>query len=568
MTIRTYQDPLANMVFDVGGTTYSSYGISEVGPNEYSWWWADTETVTPFVAGSATSLGSAYRTITIVSGTGVTSQDSIDWLEANAVQQVAAKVPNKVVYGDTVLIDLTEDTATEADVAVGKSFHLASGVRTVGTMSATKTTWYGTCSTGQTTAAKVVVCADFVLETGAFISILFTTANTAATPTLNVNNTSAKSIYIGGSAPNSTTNTLKWLANTLITFVYDGTYYRYISARSAATVVSPDGAGAWYGISSTTASTQAKVSTIDNYRLTKGSRVVILFTTANTYQSGPVTLNVNSTGNKNIWYNGVVTGQTNPLLWGANTLIEFVYNGTGYYVISMSSPATSYGTCSTEANVASKSVVCAGFIPTKSSVVAIRFDNEDDSSSALSLDVNSTGAKDVYYKGAQSVSNNLWADGDTVLFMYDGEHYDYLCTGTKPYTLPTASASTLGGVKIGNGLSISNGVLSAGADYVVEDGTANGWAYHKWASGVIEAWGYDSFTSGSGQTSGSWVGYKNTPVTMANGDYYVFCQIDYWNWTKAYVGERTTTNFRVALGSNGSATSTVYFYLYGHYATT
>ena len=30
------------------------------------------------------------------------------------------------------------------------------------------------------------------------------------------------------------------------------------------------------------------------------------------------------------------------------------------------------------------------------------------------------------------------------------------------YTLPTASASTLGGVKVGNGLSISNGVLSTG----------------------------------------------------------------------------------------------------------
>ena len=110
------------------------------------------------------------------------------------------------------------------------------------------------------------------------------------------------------------------------------------------------------------------------------------------------------------------------------------------------------------------------------------------------------------------------------------------------------------------------GTMPVPDDYVIEEGYANGWTYHKWASGLIEAWSYGSFTSGSGQTSGSWVGYKNTPVTMLNGDYYVFCQIDYWNWTKAYVGERSTTNFRVALGSNGAATSTVYFYLVGYYA--
>lgn len=109
------------------------------------------------------------------------------------------------------------------------------------------------------------------------------------------------------------------------------------------------------------------------------------------------------------------------------------------------------------------------------------------------------------------------------------------------------------------------GTMPVPDDYVVEDGVANGWAYHKWASGVIEAWSYGSYTS-PGSTGGSWVGYKNTPVTMADSDYYVFCQVNNWQHLKAYVGERTTTNFRVALGASGSATDTVFFYLYGHYA--
>lgn len=42
---------------------------------------------------------------------------------------------NKVVLGDEVLLDLTSDTATAADVAQGKTFHLSTGVQATGTSS-------------------------------------------------------------------------------------------------------------------------------------------------------------------------------------------------------------------------------------------------------------------------------------------------------------------------------------------------------------------------------------------------------------------------------------------------
>ena len=42
---------------------------------------------------------------------------------------------NKVVYGNTALIDLTGDTATAEDVAEGKTFHLADGTLATGTAS-------------------------------------------------------------------------------------------------------------------------------------------------------------------------------------------------------------------------------------------------------------------------------------------------------------------------------------------------------------------------------------------------------------------------------------------------
>lgn len=41
---------------------------------------------------------------------------------------------NKVVYNGETLIDLTEDTVTEADVASGKTFHAASGEQKIGTL--------------------------------------------------------------------------------------------------------------------------------------------------------------------------------------------------------------------------------------------------------------------------------------------------------------------------------------------------------------------------------------------------------------------------------------------------
>ena len=101
-------------------------------------------------------------------------------------------------------------------------------------------TTYGTCSTTAGTAAKVVACTGFALVTGAKIDIKFTVTNTAANPTLNVNNTGAKPIYYRGSAISAG----YLAANRTYSFRYNGTQWDLVGDLDTNTT---------YGVVSTSA---------------------------------------------------------------------------------------------------------------------------------------------------------------------------------------------------------------------------------------------------------------------------------------------------------------------------
>lgn len=99
--------------------------------------------------------------------------------------------------------------------------------------------YYGTCSTGSSTTAKVVVCTGFTLTTGARISVKFTNYNTATSPTLNVNSTGAKAIKEYGTT--ASYMTYRWASGGVVGFVYDGTYWIIEQPRIATTT--------YYGLS-------------------------------------------------------------------------------------------------------------------------------------------------------------------------------------------------------------------------------------------------------------------------------------------------------------------------------
>ena len=98
---------------------------------------------------------------------------------------------------------------------------------------------YGTCSTGAKVAAKTVTVANFALETGARIAVKFDVANTASSPTLNVNSTGAKYIYHQGEAISA-----EYLeANNVYEFIYNGKQWDLMSGIGSADPATTSKAG-------------------------------------------------------------------------------------------------------------------------------------------------------------------------------------------------------------------------------------------------------------------------------------------------------------------------------------
>lgn len=97
-----------------------------------------------------------------------------------------------------------------------------------------------TSATAAATAAKVATLRSgtLSLKAGASVTVVFSQANTAASPTLNVSGTGAKAIRTNG------TPYAYWVAGTAVSFVYDGTYWQVCSVpvyASTVTVGNPGG---------------------------------------------------------------------------------------------------------------------------------------------------------------------------------------------------------------------------------------------------------------------------------------------------------------------------------------
>lgn len=81
-----------------------------------------------------------------------------------------------------------------------------------------------------------------------------------------------------------------------------------------------------------------------------------------------------------------------------------------------------YGTCSTAADTAAKTVSITGFVLVKGAVVNVTFTNANTAANPT-LNISSTGAKNIRLNNANLTMQNSWDAGETVLFTYDGTYW-------------------------------------------------------------------------------------------------------------------------------------------------
>ena len=299
---------------------------------------------------------------------------------------------------------------------------------------------YGTCDTAEATIAKEAVISSYSLSTGGIIAIKFIYA-VPANATLKIKTSSTitggitKSIYYNGSA--ITADVIK--AGDTATFMYDGTNYNLISIDRVENENTSSNSSIAYGTCSTSSNTAAKVITITSpaigWELKTGCRISVKFSATNT-ASNP-TFNVNSTGAKNVYYNGsrITTSNLNYAGY-LSKVCDYEYDGTNWVYLGRSFDVDTnstytnvtlgnvYGTCTTAEATTAKTATISGFTLSTHCRVTIRFTNAVPAGSTLNI--SSTGAKSIYYKGS-AITDGVIKAGAVATFVatYTNSAYQY-----------------------------------------------------------------------------------------------------------------------------------------------
>lgn len=189
-----------------------------------------------------------------------------------------------------------------------------------------------------------------------------------------------------------------------------------------------------YGTCDSVSATAEKVVTVDNenWELKVGNVVMVYFTASNSASN--VTLNVNETGAYPIWYNNAEYTSTGTAYTGyAKRVTTYMFNGTHWVWIASSYDSNTtyknvalghgYATCSTAAATAAKVGTLSSYTLTTGGIVAVKFTYAVPADSTLNI--NSTGAKKIFYRGS-AIVNDVIKAGDIATFIYDGTQYQLL----------------------------------------------------------------------------------------------------------------------------------------------
>lgn len=187
--------------------------------------------------GGVIKTGSSYGTTMSASGNlRAVVKTYEDYSSAGDYMLVGKGTLENVITGKG-LVDQTALAGKQDTLTAGTGINITNNViSATGGGGTGNNVFYGTCATGATTAAKVIVCEDFTasdLVAGTRLTVYFTNANTYnGQATLNVNGTGAKNLYYNGTTTNAR---YMWVAGESVEFVYNGTQWATVNGGLATT---------------------------------------------------------------------------------------------------------------------------------------------------------------------------------------------------------------------------------------------------------------------------------------------------------------------------------------------
>lgn len=193
---------------------------------------------------------------------------------------------------------------------------------------------YGVCDTAADVQTKEVTIAGLTITTGTTIHVCFTYNNTASAPQLSVNGGTAISMVQYGTTAVGTTNaTSGWLAGSVVSLTYNGTFWVRDQGYNTNSTYSNASLGNGRGTCTPTSGSTALAVTFSSYALNTGGRVTVLF-----FGDVPAnaTLNINSKGAKAIMAKGAngIAAITDGVIKNGDTA-TFIYDGSFYQLLSI-----------------------------------------------------------------------------------------------------------------------------------------------------------------------------------------------------------------------------------------
>ena len=262
------------------------------------------------------------------------------------------------------------------------------------------------------------------------------------------------------------------------------------------------------------------------------------------------------TTDNNTTYTISKSGSTVTLTGSDGSTSTFTDANTTYTPAALGS---GYGTCSTAAATVAKVVTLSNYALTTGGIVSVKFTNAVPT--GATMNINSKGAKPIYYRGKAIVDGVICA-GEVGVFVYDGSYYHLIAvdrnrfyTSLVPYgtsieasETATVNLNTPDYMKVGNYFCSSN----AKAKYVSNIPKAN-------TAFMMQV--YSPLSQTVDNEAGTWV-YRLRKIIYYTGEEYTqYCYTDgtggnwqYGPWKKFIVDTDTATTSKAGLMSAADKT--------------